>query len=455
MSKQVFWLQYLPAFVREKIEHRPNVLKVLSNISWLFFDKILRMGVGLIVGVWVARYLGVEQFGMLSFAFAFVALFSVIASLGLNSIVVRDLVRMPEGKHETLGSAFFLQMMGGGVAFVFTVIAIMLLKPNEPMMKLIVIILGSAMIFKCTEVVKYWFEYKVNSKYVVLLENAVFLSLAVVKVVLILLGYSLIAFVWVAFVEVFLVAVGLLAIYVRYGGEGNLKVWRLRSLRVRQLLKNSWPMILSSLAIMIYMRIDQIMIGQILGNEAVGIYTAALRISEIWYFIPMTIVASVFPTILIAKKNNEELYYSQLQKLHDLMLFLAIIVAIPMTFMSDIIVKFLFGTEYIQAGAVLAVHTWTGVFVFLGVASSRWFLAEDLQMIAFYRTILGACLNVILNIFWIPKYGVLGAAWATVVSQGVASMFANILIKKTRKIFYIQCKSFLLTTFINKVATHK
>ena len=156
MSKHVFWLQYLPAFVREKIEHRPNLLKVLSNTGWLFFDKILRMGVGLLVGVWIARYLGPEQFGLLNFAMAIIGLFTAIATLGLNNIVVRDLVLLKSPKliSETLGTAFVLQVIGGVLACAIAVVAVIVMKPEDSLARLIVIILGSSMVFKATEVIK-------------------------------------------------------------------------------------------------------------------------------------------------------------------------------------------------------------------------------------------------------------------------------------------------------------
>ena len=207
-------------------------------------------------------------------------------------------------------------------------IAISIARPDDELAKLMVAVLGFAMVFKATEVVKYWFESQVKSKYTIWVENGVFLVLAAIRVGLILAQASLLAFVWAAFAEGLLVAVGLLWVYVWRGGV--LAVWRIRYSRANALLKDSWPLIFSGLAIMVYMRIDQIMLGQMLGDKAVGIYTAAVRISEVWYFIPMAIVASVFPSIIVSEKQSEALYYQRLQKLYDLMVLLALVVAIPM-----------------------------------------------------------------------------------------------------------------------------
>jgi len=149
------------------------------------------------------------------------------------------------------------------------------------------------------------------------------------------------------------------------------------------LLKDSWPLILSSMVIAIYMKIDQVMIKEMLDAEAVGNYAAAVRLSEAWYFIPMVISSSLFPAIINAKKISEKLYYDRLQKLYNLMVWMAISIALPMTFLSDWIVNLLYGAKYSEAGDVLMIHIWAGVFVFLGVASGKWFVAENLQLLSF------------------------------------------------------------------------
>jgi PST family polysaccharide transporter len=212
--------------------------------------------------------------------------------------------------------------------------------------------------------------------------------------------------------------------------------------RTKTLLHDSWPLIISSTAIMVYVKIDQIMLGQMIGDEAVGIYSAAVRISEAWYFIPMGIVASVFPTIVEAKNRSETEYYAHLQKLYNLMTLISIAVAIPMTFLSTPLVVMLFGDAYIEAGAVLAIHIWASVPVFLGVASGTWFLAENRLILRLQRSVIGAITNVILNLALIPNYGVIGAAVATIISYSLADIFLDFLQKKTRHMFFMKIYSF-------------
>jgi PST family polysaccharide transporter len=225
--------------------------------------------------------------------------------------------------------------------------------------------------------------------------------------------------------------------------------------RAKSLLKDSWPLILSGLAIMVYMRIDQIMLGQMLGDEAVGIYSAAVRISEVWYFVPMAIVASVFPSIIEAKKKSEALYYQRLQWLYDVMVVLALSVAVPMTFLSDWAVSLLFGQAYEQAGAVLAIHIWTAVFVGLSFSSGRWFINEGYTLLALKRNLLGLVVNVILNTYLIPLYGPKGAALATLLSYFMASYASDLFSRKTRMVFLQKTRALFLLSIIRAIVKKK
>jgi PST family polysaccharide transporter len=204
---------------------------------------------------------------------------------------------------------------------------------------------------------------------------------------------------------------------------------------------------LSGMAIMVYMRIDQIMLGQIMGDKSVGIYSAAVRISEIVYFIPMSIAASAFPAIIEIKKESEALYYQHLQKLYDIMVVLALVIALPVTFLSDWMVALLFGNAFIEAGPVLAIHVWAGIFVFLGVAGSKWYIVENLQRISLVNSSLGALANIALNFILIPHWGVIGAAWATVVSYAIVAYVSDSFTSKTRVVFLMKSKSLFFHSF--------
>jgi O-antigen/teichoic acid export membrane protein len=443
----------IPAFIRRRIEHRPNLLKIVDNIGWLFFDKVLRMGVGLLVGVWIARYLGPEQFGLLNFTAALIGLFGALAGMGLQGIVVRELVRNPSSRADTLGTAAALQLLGGAVAYSLLLGAVFFLRPEDRLAQIVGAILGAMVLLKATEVATHWFESQVQSKYVVWVQNGAFLVFAGVKVMLILIGASLTSFAWAMLAEAVLVALALTMALQRLGPP--LSSLRINWIRCLELLRAGWPLMLSSIAVMIYMKIDQIMIGQMLGNDAVGIYSAAVRISEIWYFLSTAVAASVLPAILEAKKNNEAQYRQRLQRLFDLMTWLAVIVALPVTLFATPLVTMLFGADYSEAGGVLAIHVWATVFVFLGVAGGNWFLAENQQLISLQRTALGAVVNILLNLVLIPILGVVGAAWSTLISYAVAAMLSDAIQHDTRDMFMMKIKSFSLLSSYHRLAGSK
>jgi O-antigen/teichoic acid export membrane protein len=423
-------IRLLPGFVRRRIDHRPGFVKILDNICWLFFDKILRIGVGLLVGLWIARYLGPAQFGVLNYALAFTGLFGAIATLGLQSIVVRDIVRDPDGARLTLGTAALLQFIGGFIAYVLILLSIAYLRPDDRLARSIVAILGAMLIFKASDIAVYWFESQVQSKNVVWVQNSVFLVFAVGKVALILNKASLTTFVWLMLAEAILAALILIIVFGRFGKPyATLKA---NTKRAKTLLKDSWPLLLSSMAIVVYMKIDQIMLGEMVGEESVGIFSAAVKLSEAWYFVPMMIVTSVFPTIIANKQTNEALYIGRVQRLYNLLALISVTVGLVFSIISSWLITTLYGPSYADAAAVLSIQIWSGIFVSMGIARGKWLLAEDLQHIGYWYIALAMVMNIVGNYFLIPLYEEIGAAIATVISQATAAIIAPALFKETR-----------------------
>lgn len=400
------------------------------------------MGAGLFVGVWVARYLGVQQFGVFNYATAFVALFSTLSSLGLDAIVIRSIVRDPENREEILGTVFWLKLVGGVACLLLAFSSIFLLRHDDKLTISLVAILASVGIFQSFDTIDLWFQSQVQSKYTVVAKNTAFIIATLLKVALITMQAPLIAFAWTGLAEIGLGAVGLILAYKIKGY--SLWLWRWSLPLAKTLLKESWPLILSGLSVMIYMRIDQIMLGEMVGDEAVGLYSAATRISEVWYFIPMALASSVSPSIYAAKEANEFLYYQRIEKLLRLLVLLSIVFAVPISFLSGTIITMLFGNGYAAAGQILATHIWASLFVFMGVGTSSWFISEGLTHLSLRRTVVGAIINVFLNLLLIPTYAGLGAAIATVISYAFAAFLMNAVHPKTKKIFQIQIRSILI-----------
>ncbi|MDJ0615535.1 MAG: flippase [Calothrix sp. MO_192.B10] len=398
----------------------PKLRAIIANVSWLFFDRILRMGISLFVGVWVARYLGVQQYGLFNYAIAFVALFSPLTTLGVDNIVIRELVRDSSNREKILGTTFWLKILGGFSSLLLATICILLLRQDDILTVTIVVILATAGIFEAVDTIDLWFESQVQSKYTVVARNVAFLIIALVKVALIQMQAPLIAFAWTTLAEIGFFGIGLAIAYKIKGF--SFWLWRWSFPLAKTLLKQSKFMILSNLGIIIYMQIDQIMLGQMVGNKAVGIYSVATRISEVWYFIPMAILASVSPAIFAAKETHESLYYKRLKQFLIAMMILSVMITVPMTFLSGTIITMLFGASYSAAGAVLAIHIWSSFFIFIGVAISPWFIAEGLTHLSMYRTLIGAITNIILNLFLIPAYAETGAAISTVISYAFTAL---------------------------------
>ncbi|MDH5514060.1 MAG: flippase, partial [Gammaproteobacteria bacterium] len=408
-----------------------NSQQQTANAAWLMLDKSLRLVIGVTIGIWIARYLGVQAFGQLSYAIAFVSLFSAVATLGLDKIVVRDLVRHPDLKDEILGSTFIAKLTGGAVAMGLTLICIRLIEPDDTLTQTMVSIIAAGMIFQATDTADLWFQSRVQSKYTVFAKSSAFLLLSLVKVALILTGAGLLAFAWAALAEIVIASIGML---VTFRAVGNpFSQLRASAARAKQLLAESWPYLLSGLAIMLYMRIDQVMLGKLAGTAEVGLYSAALRLSEAWYIIPTIIVSTLMPAVTRAKSTSLDDYYLIQKRLFIGLAGIAYLVAIPMTIFSTPLITLLFGAEYSGAGPVLAIHIWAALFVFLGVATSPWVANEGLARYRLYCTAAGAALNIFLNYLLIPGYGALGCALATTLSYGFSAWLANALSSKTRK----------------------
>ena len=211
-----------------------------------------------------------------------------------------------------------------------------------------------------------------------------------------------------------------------------------------KLLKESWPLIISGMAVGIYMRIDQIMLGQMMGDKAVGIYTAATKLTEFSYIIPTMIMASASPALFSLRNTNEVIFIQRLEQLFRLLVGLALAMAISMTLFSGVIVRLLYGNSYAESGMVLAVHVWAAVFVYLGVAQHPWYLSVGLIKLAAIRTVAGALVNIGLNLLLIPRYGPVGAATATLLSYGFADMLFNAVNARSREIFLMQVRAFKL-----------
>ena len=212
----------------------------------------------------------------------------------------------------------------------------------------------------------------------------------------------------------------------------SIKQWYFDRTIAVNLLRDSWPLILSSFVTTVYLKVDQVMIESFLGNDAVGQYAAAARLSEAWYFIPTIIVTSLFPAIINAKEIDKQLYHARIKMLYQLMVVLALAIAIPITFIGDWLIRLLYGEAYNQSGEVLTIHIWSALFLFLLVASGKWMIAENYVKQALFRNTAGVLNNIVLNIYFLDKYGIVGAAYATLIYYAVSGFIYDLFSKDLR-----------------------
>jgi len=395
--------------------------RVIGNSGWMLVDRVVRLGVGLVVSVWLARYLGAGQFGQWNFGLALVGLFATLANLGIDAIVVRDLVKAPAQAPQILGTASALKLGGAVATVVSTTFLIAILRSGDWSMFWVVFLVSAGFLFQSLDVIDLWFQSDMRVKQVVLARNAAFLAIAVVKIGLILLGAPLVAFAAAALAEGGLVAVGLYAVY-RFDRK-SIAAWHFDIKVATGLVRDGWPLMLSGVVVLVYMRIDQIMLSQMLGDVAVGVYSAAVKVSEVWYFIPTVLVSVVAPVLVRAKSQGDDLYHRRVVQLLRTTAILSLGLALLTFVIAQPLIDILFGPTYEAAGDVLKVHVWALLFVALGAVSGQYLVIEGLSGVSLQRTAIGAFANVILNIYWIPAYGAIGAAWATFFSYGIATFW--------------------------------
>jgi PST family polysaccharide transporter len=436
------WFRILRAFIREHMEDRQYLQNVLGNIGWLFTYRVVRLGIGLVVGVWVARYLGPERYGVLNYSFAFVLLFSSVASMGLETVAVRDLVRDPSRKDEILGTVFLLEVIGGVVAFSMAIGTISVVRSEDSLTRWMVCIIAAGWFFQTFDAIDYWFQSQILSKYTVIARSAAFFSISFLKVGLILLRAPVIYFAIAATAEIVLGSAFLIAAY--YVNGHGIRKWRILPDTAKTMLKDSWPLLFSGIFVMLYIRIDQVMIGEILGDSETGIYSAAVTLAEAWYFIPIAITSSVLPAIVDAKKRDEGLYYSRLEKLFLAMFWLSLSVSVLITIFAKNIVHLVFGAQYANAAYPLAIQCWAGLFIFSGLVSNQWYLVENLNRYTLYRHVTGAAVNVFGNLALIPRYGIDGAAVSTLLTQFFASYLFDSFNAPSRVLFQMKTRTYFL-----------
>lgn len=407
--------------------------KTVSNLGWLLIDRGVRMTGAVFINAWLTRYLGPEQNGVFNYALAFVGMFMPMATLGIDSIVIRDIVRDPSKKDLIIGSAFGLRLFGALNALIFSAIAIFIVRPGDTLTHWLVIITSAGLVFQSFDVIDQWFQSQVQSKFTVYAKNAAFFVIACVKIVLIVAGAELIYFVSASALEILLGAIGLVVMYTKNGN--SIGRWNFHLHKGKELLTNSWPIIITDLAIFVQTRIDQVMLREMLGEKEIGLYAAAQKIAEPLGFVPMIILSSVFPVIVRTKEWSDEEYGRRLTNLYRVMTIVTIAMCLPISLLSGPIVQVLYGDQFAFSSTILTILIWSRFYSNIGVARSIYTSTEGLFRHAMVCAMTGSAVNIVMNYILIPRIGVFGCIIAAHCGFIVTTFAIDALNPKTKRNF--------------------
>lgn len=418
------------SYIKEKWQHA-GFQKYFRNTGWMFAAKIASLVISFIATAYIARSLGPTNYGELSYALSFSGLFGFLAGLGIDQILYRDLIKFPEKRNEYMGTAMVLRLIAGGATVIICMLSAFIFSPKDVSLILIFIV-SLTFIFSSFQLLNYEFQAEVKAKYPSIISLIVVLILNILKIIVILTGQGVIYLAGIVLLEPILYTISL--IYLRLKVYGTIINWNYNKDVAISILKDSFPLIFASAFFAVYARIDQVMIKNMIDTESVGLYSSAVSISEVWYFIPNIIVMSVFPAIINAKKTSEELYYKRIKKLFLVLMSVSILTALPTMLLSKYLITIIFGAGFIGALTILQIYVWSNIGAALGSLAQQILIAENLTKVLSVTTFLGMLTNVLLNIILIPKYGMVGAALATLISYFIP-FISLVLFKQSRKIF--------------------
>lgn len=399
------------------------------NGSWNLVCKILASAIAFFVNVYIVRSLGPEKYGLVSYVISYVSMFSFLASFGIDSILYVDLIKQPEKKDELIGTAFLLRTVSAFLTIALVLVTF-LFNHNDFYTNFLIFIVSLSFLFQSFGVINIFFQAKVQSKPVAINSLVVSLVLSVFKVVCVYLKFDLIYFVSIFFLESVFYFIGYIYIFIK--DKNSILKWRVSRLCGKEMLLNAWPLVFSTAFINIYSRIDQIMIKHLMGNAPVGFYDIAVRLSELWYFIPLIIIGSIFPAVLNASKINHQRYEERLSRLYGLAFYVSLIFVLPMSLLSKFIIKITYGQNFLPAAMVLSIYVLAGISVAVGSVLNQALIGEKKTKISFVISLIGMIVNVLLNVIFIPRYGINGAAFATLISYSTIPMCA-LLFKSTQR----------------------
>jgi O-antigen/teichoic acid export membrane protein len=414
--------------------------KVAKNASWLIAARIVQMGVNLIVGLLTARYLGPSNYGLINYGKVYTSFFLSICNLGINSVIVKELVDQPEKDGVILGTSLGLKALSSFISAITILILVSFIDTGDTITFIVVAACCLGMLFNVLDTFNYWFQARLQSKVTAIATLTAYIITSIYKIYLLITGKGVVCFALASAVDYAALGAILYAMYRKYQG-GSLRVSVEYS---KKLLKKSVPYILPGLMISVYGQTDKFMLKQMISDAEIGYYATAVYVCEIWCFILTAIIDSMQPDIMAAYHRSKEEFDYKNKLLYGIVFYLSMIASAFIALFSKYIVLILYGEAYLPAAAPLRIITWYTAFSYLGVARNAWIVCNDCQKYLKYVYVSAAISNVILNRILIPVWGSSGAALASLIAQILTTMVVPFVIKPLRENSKLMLEAILL-----------
>ncbi len=412
-----------------------NQKKIVSNVAWALSGKFINMFGNLFVGILVARYLGPEDYGIMNYVISYVTIFTIVSAFGLDNIEIRELSKDESGRDRIMGTSFMLRLLFSIIAYVVLTI-IVFCSVDDGFTVTMILVYGLSLFSTIYNLFRNYFTSIVYNKYVVQSEITRTIIGAVIKIVFLLLKFPLSWFIFATLFDTILLATGY---YFSYRSKaGSVRKWSFDRDYSKFLVKESFPLVLSGTAVIIYQKIDQVMIGDMIDKESVGYFATAGRFVEVVLFLPSILVQTITPLLIKKRELDSQIYKKDKQIFVNLVTWLTIGIAIITSITSYWTIKYTFGEAYMPAVPILQIMAFKTVGMALSSSGGQIIILEGIQRWAFIRNIIGCLICVSLNYIIIPQFGVIGSAYVTVVTVLFTGCLANLFIPPYHSIMKIQ-----------------
>lgn len=419
-----------------------------SNISWLLAGKIYSMLIGMLSNILLVRYLGPELNGVYNYAIAYTAILNGISLMGLDNVLIKEFTKYIYNTNDIMISSIGIRLAGSFISIILLGISFWIFNVDFSQIVMIMI-MALPFIPNAFSGISSWFYSQAQTIYIVI-SNAIAHTICVaLKIILVCFKMDIISLLFATAIETYII-VGLEWLFAykfsknKYSKKIKRMSYRYQWETCKYLLFQGVPIIFGSIANTIFMKVDQLMVSSIIGDYELGIYSVAVHIAELWYYIPTTIVAVLLPNLTLLKEKNDGDFQKYLQRCMSLLVLIGYVSSAVTMIFSKTIIRILYGSEYIAASPILCIYIWAGVFINMSVLRGNYFVIMECTKYSLWCNAIGAVANVILNLILIPIIGCLGATVATLISYFLYAYLSSFIFKELHIVGKIQTKAFLL-----------